>query len=557
MTPLSNAASQGDIASSSRETIAIARHPSSQPLRPATYIRVIDLAQSYNIDSEKIKVEIEKINNAKAEVHSSAPDAKEDSHSLASKTTDESELSGEKKLHATGATKGYPKRLSAMNGGFNLCLLVGKVEVVVDKLRVDKSRVRLAEVQVGDETGSISLRARDDQIDELEAVSKKGGAIVLRNSSIELYQGKHLRLAVTKWGKISVYPDNIASTPIPPAVINTDLNLSIVDLNLLPPDTWLQHPSSASPASHKSAESGSRQGMPTKQNPTNQQHHGNQQYRKKGRGHHHDRRLQSHQPYMVHGNKVPSMQDQNYNPMLAMSQNFMTNMNAFSPMYAGTQYYSSYEDAQMQAVHQQRQRLEQQKAQNPQQQFLLMQQQQFQLQRQMEQMEQILYNQRRGSLNQSTPSQASPGNFPDAHSTIPNSNMPPSGSLLGSQMPPEQNTLHGVTQSISNLTIDQQKTNRDSWPTPTNTSGSPMTMEVPMSPQMNPLAASFAPHYSIPDLGSAMHHSQQQYYLQPQQGGSFTPYNHPSAYAHSSNHPNHQDSSKQANANKQHQGKNI
>lgn len=47
---------------------------------------------------------------------------------------------------------------------------MGKVQVVVDKLRVDKSRVRLAEVQVGDETGSISLRARDSQIDELETL---------------------------------------------------------------------------------------------------------------------------------------------------------------------------------------------------------------------------------------------------------------------------------------------------------------------------------------------------------------------------------------------------
>ena len=78
--------------------------------------------------------------------------------------------------------------------------LVGKVDIVVDKVRVDKSRVRLAEVQVGDDSGSISLRARDTQIDMLQEVSKTKGAIVLRNCSLELYQGKHLRLAVTKWG---------------------------------------------------------------------------------------------------------------------------------------------------------------------------------------------------------------------------------------------------------------------------------------------------------------------------------------------------------------------
>lgn len=83
---------------------------------------------------------------------------------------------------------------------------MGKVELVVDKYRVDGSRVLVAEVEVGDETGSISLRARDEQIDLLRQLSSDGGAIVLRNCTMELYQGKHLRLAVSKWGKMSVYP---------------------------------------------------------------------------------------------------------------------------------------------------------------------------------------------------------------------------------------------------------------------------------------------------------------------------------------------------------------
>ena len=74
---------------------------------------------------------------------------------------------------------------------------------------MDKSRVRLAEVQVGDDSGSISLRARDTQIDMLQEVSKNNGAIVLRNCSLELYQGKHLRLAVTKWGVSCVMLFNV------------------------------------------------------------------------------------------------------------------------------------------------------------------------------------------------------------------------------------------------------------------------------------------------------------------------------------------------------------
>lgn len=84
--------------------------------------------------------------------------------------------------------------------------LVGQVELVVDKSRVDGSRVLVAEVEVGDETGSVSLRARDEQIDILRQVSSDAGAVVLRNCTIELYQGKHMRLAVSKWGKMSVYP---------------------------------------------------------------------------------------------------------------------------------------------------------------------------------------------------------------------------------------------------------------------------------------------------------------------------------------------------------------
>lgn len=108
--------------------------------------------------------------------------------------------------------------------------LVGKIRIVVDKKRVDGSRVRLAEVEVGDETGLVSLRARDHQIDTLQEISERGGAVVLRNCSLELYQGQHMRLAVTKWGKLTPYPDGVASTPSPPSKINRERNFSLIDL---------------------------------------------------------------------------------------------------------------------------------------------------------------------------------------------------------------------------------------------------------------------------------------------------------------------------------------
>lgn len=98
---------------------------------------------------------------------------------------------------------------------------------------MDGSRVRLAEVEIGDATGTVSLRARDDQIDILQGIADRSGAVVLRNTTLELYQGKHIRLAVTKWGKISAYPDHVPSTPVPPSVLNRDRNFSMINLSVV------------------------------------------------------------------------------------------------------------------------------------------------------------------------------------------------------------------------------------------------------------------------------------------------------------------------------------
>jgi replication factor A1 len=119
------------------------------------------------------------------------------------------------------------------------------VKVVVDKLRVDRSQVRLAEVEVGDETGTVSLRARDDQIEVLKEVSERSGAVVLRNCSVELFQGKHVRLAVTKWGKLTPYPDQVASTPPPPSKMNRERNFSLIDISLVASELVEMSPSEA------------------------------------------------------------------------------------------------------------------------------------------------------------------------------------------------------------------------------------------------------------------------------------------------------------------------
>ena len=154
--------------------------------------------------------------------------------------------------------------------------LVGRVNVVVDKRRVDGSRVRLAEVEIGDETGTVSLRARDEQIDVLEDVSKRSGAVVLRNCTLELYQGKHIRLAVTKWGKLSTYPDSVASTPPPPSKMNSDRNFSLIDLSVVASEMVDPNPEPAyNPRAAKasdSSEGGSSSGRQTGGKQSGQSH---------------------------------------------------------------------------------------------------------------------------------------------------------------------------------------------------------------------------------------------------------------------------------------------
>ena len=124
------------------------------------------------------------------------------------------------------------------------------MRIVVDKYRVDSSRVRLAVVEVGDESGCVSLRARDEQIDTLVEIANRSGAVVLRNCTLELYQGKHIRLAVTKWGKISAYPDNIYSTPSPPSIINYERNFSMINLSIIASDTSASQQPNDQPNTH-------------------------------------------------------------------------------------------------------------------------------------------------------------------------------------------------------------------------------------------------------------------------------------------------------------------
>jgi hypothetical protein len=54
---------------------------------------------------------------------------------------------------------------------------------------------------------------------------------VLRNASLEMNRGKHLRLIISKFGRITSHPDNVESTPTPPLFINKEINISTMEID--------------------------------------------------------------------------------------------------------------------------------------------------------------------------------------------------------------------------------------------------------------------------------------------------------------------------------------
>ncbi|KAK4361134.1 hypothetical protein RND71_020086 [Anisodus tanguticus] len=115
--------------------------------------------------------------------------------------------------------------------GNNLTVKIVNVNTVLSKkprnpssLRVParpQQNTRIAECLVGDETGSILLTARNDQVD----LMKPDTTIILRNAKIDMFKGS-MRLAVDKWGRVEVAD---------PAtfVVNEENNLSLVEYELV------------------------------------------------------------------------------------------------------------------------------------------------------------------------------------------------------------------------------------------------------------------------------------------------------------------------------------
>ncbi|RLN50041.1 hypothetical protein BBJ29_002759 [Phytophthora kernoviae] len=115
--------------------------------------------------------------------------------------------------------------------GHNLVLQVVSIAATVEKKRYDGSISRIAESVLADETGYVTFTARNDQIDML----KEGLVVVVRNSNADIFNG-FMRLNVTQWGKLSLHPDGVESTPPAPPSVNSDNNISAIEYELVTVD---------------------------------------------------------------------------------------------------------------------------------------------------------------------------------------------------------------------------------------------------------------------------------------------------------------------------------
>jgi len=118
------------------------------------------------------------------------------------------------------------KDLEPASKGHNLYVRVGELKTVLSQPRYDGTTLKIGEALVGDETGSILLTARNEQMNKLT----KDTTIILRNAKVEMFKN-HMRLAVDRWGLIELAPSSQAIS-----AINTSSNLSDTEYELVAAD---------------------------------------------------------------------------------------------------------------------------------------------------------------------------------------------------------------------------------------------------------------------------------------------------------------------------------
>lgn len=119
------------------------------------------------------------------------------------------------------------KDLSPASVGFNLHAKVGGIKPIMSRLNLDKSRLRISEALVGDETGCVLLSLRNDQIEKV----KEGDVVILRNAKIDMVNNGFMRIAIDRWGLIQIVPTEQGVDSI-----NESNNLSAVEYELVKED---------------------------------------------------------------------------------------------------------------------------------------------------------------------------------------------------------------------------------------------------------------------------------------------------------------------------------
>jgi len=108
--------------------------------------------------------------------------------------------------------------------GVNVHAKVVEVKQVLDKTRIDGSRLVIAEALIGDATGVILLTCRNEQI----PIVHPNTSITVRNAKIEMFKG-HMRLVVDQWGLI----EKASTSDAIKDTVNSSNNMSTVEYELV------------------------------------------------------------------------------------------------------------------------------------------------------------------------------------------------------------------------------------------------------------------------------------------------------------------------------------
>merc|ERR1712151_1270404 len=81
--------------------------------------------------------------------------------------------------------------------GYNLIVKVVTKNVLIDIVRLDTTRVVIADFVIGDETGIVKMSLRKNFVD----IIKEGQTIIIRNCKVPIVN-QHMRMQVDAFGKI-------------------------------------------------------------------------------------------------------------------------------------------------------------------------------------------------------------------------------------------------------------------------------------------------------------------------------------------------------------------